>query len=64
MGHAGPDECDQWGMTIALRLAAQRALAGLTCTPDIILMDGAFDYVSEPAEGGACAARTRRSAPW
>jgi len=55
VGHAGPDECDQWGMTVALRLAAQRALAGLTCTPDIILMDGAFDYVSEPGEGGACA---------
>jgi ribonuclease HII len=55
VGHAGPDECDQWGMTVALRLAAQRALAGLTCTPDIILMDGAFDYVTEPGEGGACA---------
>jgi ribonuclease HII len=54
VGHAGPDECDQWGMTVALRLAAQRALAELTCTPDIILMDGAFDYVSEPSEGGAC----------
>jgi ribonuclease HII len=56
VGHAGPDECDQWGMTVALRLAAQRALAGLTCTPDIILMDGAFDYLSEPTEGGACGA--------
>ncbi|HVB94487.1 MAG TPA: ribonuclease HII, partial [Acidimicrobiales bacterium] len=55
VGHAGPEECDQWGMTVALRLAAQRALAGLTCMPDVILMDGAFDYVTEPGEGGACA---------
>ena len=55
VGHAGPEECDQWGMTVALRLAARRALAGLTCTPDVILMDGSFDYVTEPGEGGACA---------
>jgi ribonuclease HII len=55
VGHASPDECDQWGMTVALRLAAHRALAGLTCTPDLILMDGAFDYVTEPGDGGSCA---------
>jgi ribonuclease HII len=56
VGHAGPEECDRWGMTVALRLAAARALAGLTCVPDVILMDGSFDYVTEPAEGGGCAA--------
>lgn len=48
VGHAGPEECDQWGMTVALRLAARRALAGLTHTPDVVLMDGSFDYVTDP----------------
>jgi ribonuclease HII len=50
VGHAGPEECDQWGMTIALRLAARRALAGLRSSPDVVLMDGSFDYVTEPGE--------------
>lgn len=50
VGHAGPDECDRWGMTIALRLAARRALATLRRPPHAVLMDGAFDYVSDPTE--------------
>ena len=53
VGHAGPEECDQWGMTIALRLAARRALAGLSCIPDVVLVDGGFDYVTEPGSGDA-----------
>jgi ribonuclease HII len=48
VGHAGPAECDRLGMTAALRLAARRALGGLALPPDIIAMDGGFDYVSEP----------------
>ena len=52
VGHAGPDECDRWGMTVALRLAARRALAGLSCTPDVVLVDGPFDYVTDPATDG------------
>ncbi|MHB1712369.1 MAG: ribonuclease HII [Acidimicrobiales bacterium] len=51
VGHAGPDECDRWGMTVALRLAARRALAGLSCVPDVVLLDGGFDYLSEPEVG-------------
>jgi len=50
VGHAGPQECDALGMTAALRLAARRALAGLGSSPRVILMDGAFDYVSPPVE--------------
>jgi ribonuclease HII len=49
VGHAGPDECDRLGMTVALRLAARRALAGLRRPPHAVLMDGAFDYVSDPS---------------
>jgi ribonuclease HII len=40
-------------MRIALRLAAQRALAGLDRPPDALLVDGPLDLVSEPeAEPG------------
>jgi ribonuclease HII len=49
VGHAGPDECDRWGMTLALRVAARRALATLRRPPHAVLMDGAFDYVSDPS---------------
>jgi ribonuclease HII len=49
VGHADPGECDRLGMTAALRLAARRALAGLQAPPDALLVDGGFDYLSEPA---------------
>jgi len=49
VGHAGPEECDALGMTAALRLAAARALGAMTHRPHVVLMDGGFDYVSEPA---------------
>ena len=53
VGHATPEECDRWGMRIALRLAAQRALAGLDRPPDALLVDGPLDLVSQPeAEPG------------
>ncbi|MGH9081341.1 MAG: ribonuclease HII [Acidimicrobiales bacterium] len=49
VAHAGPDECDRLGMTVALRLAARRALATLRRPPHAVLMDGAFDYLSDPS---------------
>ena len=52
VGHAAHDECDRLGMTAALRLAARRALAGLSTHPDAVLLDGAFDYLTEPDEDG------------
>jgi ribonuclease HII len=51
VGHADPQECDRWGMTVALRLAARRALAGLAEPPDVVVMDGSFDYVSGADDG-------------
>ena len=48
VGHASSQECDAYGMTRALRLAAQRALAQLSVRPEVILLDGSFDYVTEP----------------
>jgi len=48
VGHAAPQECDLLGMTRALRLAARRALGSLDVPPQVVLMDGSFDYVTDP----------------
>ena len=51
VGHASPAECDEFGMTAALRLAGERALAGLAdagCVPDRIILDGNHDYFGRP----------------
>jgi ribonuclease HII len=52
VGHAEPAECDHLGMTRALRLATRRALGALPeeWRPDAVLLDGNFDYVSEPVQ--------------
>lgn len=51
VGHSSAAECDHLGMTAALRLAAERALAGLAetgCVPDRIILDGNHDYLARP----------------
>jgi len=51
VGHASPAECDDLGMTAALRLAGERALADLAaagCVPDRIILDGNPDYSGRP----------------
>jgi ribonuclease HII len=48
IGHASPRECDELGMTRALRLAGTRALAGIEAqglVPDRILLDGTHDFL-------------------
>lgn len=48
VGHASHDECDAFGMTEALRMAANRALAELAAQgfePDRIVLDGKHDYL-------------------
>ncbi len=45
VGHASPAECDSAGMHGALRLAALRAVDQLATPPDVLLLDGPFDYV-------------------
>jgi ribonuclease HII len=45
VGHATPAECDEWGMTEALRVAARRALAGLAQSPEAVLVDGPVDLL-------------------
>jgi ribonuclease HII len=49
VGHASAAECDALGMTSALRLAAERALATLDgIKPDSIILDGNHDYLGQP----------------
>ncbi len=45
VGHVTPDECDRYGMTLAWRLAAYRALAALELRPDAIVLDGPWDLL-------------------
>lgn len=46
VGHAQPGEIDAVGIMAALRLAARRALAALSCPVDAVLLDGNYDYLS------------------
>jgi ribonuclease HII len=48
VGHASHEECDELGMTAALRAAGHRALAQLDAqgyAPDRIVLDGNHDYL-------------------
>lgn len=47
VGHASHQECDEWGMTVALRLAAERALAGLQRPPEALLVDGPVNLLRQ-----------------
>ncbi|MCZ7629727.1 MAG: ribonuclease HII [Microthrixaceae bacterium] len=44
-GHVAHDECDAIGMSEAQRLAARRALESLGVVPDVVLVDGPWDFV-------------------
>ncbi len=48
VGHAEADEIDRLGIIAALRLAGRRALAQVTDTPSIVLLDGSHDWLSPP----------------
>ena len=50
VGHAEPDEIDAIGIIAALRLAGRRALAQLPVLPDLVILDGNHDWLSDPRE--------------
>lgn len=54
VGHAAPEEIDEWGLTCALRLAGLRALADLEIGPDVLLLDGSFDWLTPPPTAPPC----------
>ena len=45
VGHASQEECDELGMSAAQKLAARRAVEGLGVEPDVVLVDGLWDFV-------------------
>jgi ribonuclease HII len=47
VGHVSHRECDELGMSDAQRLAARRALDGLSLVPDVVLVDGNWDFVGD-----------------
>jgi ribonuclease HII len=57
VGHASATECDEWGMTEAWRMAARRALAGLSIAPDALIIDGPVDLLRKSDEPFPCLAR-------
>lgn len=52
VGHASPAEIDTLGMTKALRLAGNRALGQLRRRPDVVILDGKHDWLTDPQEVG------------
>lgn len=50
VGHASPQEIDEFGIMAGLRLAGHRALAQLSVEPDTVLLDGNHDYLSPPEQ--------------
>jgi ribonuclease HII len=48
IGAATHEEIDAAGMTVALRRAAVRALEQLPVRPDVVVLDGAHDYIGRP----------------
>lgn len=55
VGHASADEIDRFGIIAALRLAGRRALAQLTVTPDLVILDGNHDWLTDPERVGLLA---------
>lgn len=54
VAHAEPAEIDAFGIIRALRLAGRRALAALRragLVPDVVVLDGVHDWLTEPAQG-------------
>lgn len=55
VGHASPEEIDRIGIMAALRLAGERALAELAVPPDLVILDGNHDWLTDPARQGLLA---------
>lgn len=66
VGHATPEEIDAYGMTYCLRLAGLRALAALPVVPDLVLLDGNFDWITYRARRDVAMmeAETAQEALW
>ncbi|NYF97186.1 ribonuclease HII [Janibacter cremeus] len=63
VGHAMPGEIDEIGIIAALRLAGTRALADLGLVPDLVLLDGNHDWLTDPEQVGLFAEMTGTATP-
>ena len=63
VGHAWPDEIDAVGIIAALRLAGRRALAALPVVPDLVILDGNHDWLTDPEHVGLFAVTALDPAP-
>jgi len=63
LGEASAKEIDDVGMSVALRLAARRALDLLVVLPDALILDGTVDFVSPPTEQNDSRARSPHGRP-
>ncbi|WP_071606354.1 ribonuclease HII [Luteipulveratus halotolerans] len=52
VGHASAAEIDELGIMACLRLAGTRALTQLTVVPDLVILDGNHDWLTDPAREG------------
>jgi len=52
VGHASAAEIDAIGIMAALRLAGVRALESLRVIPDLVVLDGNHDWLTDPARDG------------
>lgn len=50
VGHATPEEIDTWGIMTGLRLAGRRALKAAGLVPDLVILDGNHDWLSDPGQ--------------
>jgi len=55
VGHASADEIDEVGILGALRLAGNRALRGIDLIPDLVILDGNYDWLTAPERVGLLA---------
>lgn len=46
VGHASPQEIDHYGLTAALALAGHRALAESNVNPELVIVDGSYDWLT------------------
>ncbi len=47
VGHASNEEIDRIGMSDAMKLAARRAVDALEVRPDVLLLDGNWDFLAD-----------------
>ena len=52
VGHTSAAEIDEIGIIAGLRLAGRRALAQLSVVPDLVILDGNHDWLSDPQQQG------------